>query len=180
MIRPLRLPLLVLAGSLGFFSLTASASDAPATIGALAPLESFSEVIERPLFAPDRRRHIKVAAVAPAGKPVLTAIIMLKDRRYAVLRQGNAPARRVTEGDSMDGMTVKKILRDRIVTTAADGGEATLRLFPDRPADAAKSDIQPAASPPASVVTAGMLEGPPPGTVPAGNRSRKPLITSQP
>lgn len=178
MIRPLQFPVLALVGGLGFGGL-AAAAEPPAT-GALAPLESFSEVIERPLFAPDRKRHIKPAPVPPAGKPVLSAIIMLKDRRYAVLREGNAPARRVNEGDSIDGMTVKRILRDRIVTAAAGGAETTLRLFPDPPADAAKSDTQPATSPPAPVVTVRMPEGPPAGMVPIDNRPRKPLITAQP
>lgn len=90
MIRSLRIPVLVLAGGLVFYGPAASASELPA----LAPLESFSEVIERPLFTPDRKRHIKAAPAAPAGKPVLTAIIMLKDRRYAVLRgQCPRPAR---------------------------------------------------------------------------------------
>lgn len=178
MIRPLQLAVLALVGSLGFSGI-AAAAESPAT-GALAPLESLSEVIERPLFAPDRKRHIKLAPVPPAGKPVLTAIIMLKDRRYAVLREGNAPARRVNEGDRIDGMTVKKILRDRILIVAADGAETTLRLFPDPPTDAAKSDTQPAASPPAPVVTVRMPEGPPTGIVPVDNRPRKPLITSQP
>jgi hypothetical protein len=178
MIGPLQLPVLALVGGLGFCGVAAAAE--PPTTGALAPLESYSEVIERPLFAPDRKRHIKLAPVAPAGKPVLTAIIMLKDRRYAFLREGNAPARRVNEGDSIDGVTVKKILRDRILVVAADGAETTFRLFQDQPADVAKSDTQPAASPPAPVATAGTPEGPPTGIVPVDSRPRKPLITSQP
>lgn len=178
MTRPLQLPVLALAGSLVFYGL-AAAVEIPAT-GALAPLENFSEVIERPLFAPDRKRHIKAAPAAPAGEPVLTAIIMLKEKRYAVLREGNASARRVNEGDSIHGRTVKRILRDRIVTVASDGAETTLRLFPDQPVDAAKSAPQPVASPVAPVIAADMPEGPPAGMMPADNRPRKPLIISQP
>jgi hypothetical protein len=178
MIRLLRTVLLAMAAAPGFCGLSASASEAAAATGGLPPLASFSEVIDRPLFAPDRKRHIKAEPPAAAGKPVLTAIIMLKNKRYAVLREGNAPARRVNEGDSIQGLTVKKILRDRIVIVATDGAETTLRLFPDPPADAAKSETQPVASPPAPVVTAGMPDGPPPGLAPVDNRPRKPLITS--
>lgn len=170
---------LMLAGSLNLFSVVSSASEAPAASGSMAPLASFSEVIERPLFAPDRKRHIKAVPVSPAEKPVLTAIILLKDKRYAVLREADAPARRVNEGDSIGGLMVMKILRDRIVTVAADGSETTMQLFPEQPAETAKSAPQPAV-PRVPVVTAGMSDGPPPGMMPADNRPRKPLITSNP
>lgn len=163
--------LAVVAG-LSLYSLASPASEAPVA-GAMAPLESFSEVIERPLFAPDRKRHVKAAPAPPAGRPVLTAIVLLKDKRYAVLREGDAPARRVNEGDRIGGATVKKILRDRIVTVSADGTEAAMRLFPEQPNEAAKADALRA-----PLVTAGMPEAPPPGMIPADNRSRKPLITS--
>lgn len=155
------------------------ASEVPVVTGAMAPLESFSEVIERPLFAPDRKRPIKAAPALPAGQPVLTAIVLLKDKRYAVLREGDAPARRVNEGDSIGSATVRKILRDRIVTVAVDGTETTLRLFPEQPAETAKSAPQPVALP-APVITADRPEGPPTGMMPADSRPRKPLITSNP
>lgn len=179
MIGPRQILILATAGGLSLYSLASFASEAPAETGAMASLESFSEVIERPLFAPDRKRHVKAAPVPPAGKPVLTAIVLLKDKRYAVLREGDAAAHRVNEGDKIGGMTVKKILRDRIVTVAADGSETTMQLFPEQPAETAKSASQPA-TPRVPVVTAGMSDGPPPGMMPAGNRPRKPLITSNP
>ena len=168
---------LLIPAGLSLYGLASPASEPPMTAKAMAPLESFSEVIERPLFAPDRKRHIKAAPAAPAGQPVLTAIILLKDKRYAVLREGDAPARRVKEGDSITGATVKKILRDRVVTVAADGTETAMRLFPEQPAEAAKAAAQPAA-PSASATAVGMTEGPPPGMIPTDNRPRKPLATS--
>lgn len=160
------------AGGLGLYSLTCSAAEAPA---AMPPLESFSEVIQRPLFAPDRRRHLKPAAAAPAGKPVLSAIIMLKSKRYAMLRDGEAPARQVHEGDSIGGMTVKKILRDRVVLAGADGNETALPLFPNQPGGSARSASS--EPPPVPAFTAGMSGGPPAGMIPGDNRPRKPLIT---
>lgn len=165
---------LAIVAGLWLYSLDSPASEAPVA-GAMAPLESFSEVIERPLFSPDRKRHIKAAPAPPAGQPTLTAIILLKDQRYAVLREGDAPARRVNEGDSIGSVTVKKILRDRIVTISADGTEAAMRLFPEQPAEAAK-----AATPSVPLVTAGTPEVPMPRMTPADNRPRKPLITSNP
>lgn len=168
MIRLFRIPALLLAGGL---AVPAAAEPPAAAIGITAPLESFSEVIERPLFAPDRKRHIKAAPATPAAKPVLSAIVMLKDRRYAVLQEGKSAGRRVKEGDAVGSMTVKKILRDRIVMAAADGAETVMHLFSDQPAETTKSASS-TAPPPIPTVTAGVT--------PAGNRPPKPLITSNP
>lgn len=152
---------------------TAALAEPTVPTRTVPPLSSFSEVLERPLFSPDRKRHLKAEPAAMPEKATLTAIILLKEKRYALLREDSSVPRRIQEGDAIGSMRVKKILRDRIIATATDGTESVIRLFADTPADAAgttatasASQVPPMTAPPAE------------GAITAGNRPTKPLISS--
>lgn len=183
MTRPF--PVILLMVSLCGVPFAAAAETGPAFMSSTPPLERLSDVIERPIFAPDRKRHIKLAPVAAPGKPTLTAVILLKDKRYAMLREGDSAARRLTEGETIGGMTIKKIMRDRVVAVSGDGAESILHLFAEPPAEtAASAPALPASasipSPHAALATAGLTAAPSVDMIPAGGvRPSKPLISAQ-
>src|SRR5262249_11720568 len=86
------------------------------------------EVVARPLFAPDRRRHEAAVVMSPAGPVLLRGIIISDGERYALIDEGGANSRRVKEGERLAAGLVEQILPDRIVLRAIDGGLATVRL----------------------------------------------------
>lgn len=149
----------------------------------LAPLSSFSEVVNRPLFTQNRKRQNQPAPSTNAlTAPVLSAIVVLKDRRYAVLRDTAHPGgRRITEGDSVGSLTVRRIHRDRVIAIASDGSETVIRLFSDPAGEPAKAaQRMPGGPAPAAFAAAAASEPPPMALAPSGNRPLKPLITSTP
>lgn len=96
----------------------------------IAPLATFAEVNERPLFAPDRRPHKTPVSVVALGTPiVLAGIVILPEGRYALIRNGGSKTVRVTEGDSIASGTIKRIMPDRIEIALGNEGEAIVKLF---------------------------------------------------
>jgi hypothetical protein len=105
---------------------------APAVAGfRMAPLANFAEVTSRPLFSSDRRPPKPLARAAEPGTPiVLSGIIILPERRYALIRDGASPmAKRVAEGDSIPFGTIKRILPDHIEIVVGNDANAVIKLF---------------------------------------------------
>jgi hypothetical protein len=95
----------------------------------LPPLASFSDVVDRPLFAPDRRRHDSPhSSTGPAAPVVLSGIVIEQRTRYALVNEGAPVLRRIAEGERLPAGTVKQILPDRIVL-ATPSGETVVTLF---------------------------------------------------
>lgn len=94
----------------------------------LAPLDSYAEVLRRPLFAPDRRAHEAAQAVAaPPQSFTLRGIVVEAGAHYALVDDGPA-TRRVTEGETLGDGTVKQIERDRLVLEI-NGVDTAVKLF---------------------------------------------------
>lgn len=102
----------------------------------ISPVESFSEVVERPLFWASRR-PLALLPSGPMDAPapvdfVLHGIVITTDERFAMFQQG-APSRliRLSEGQELQGWTVQSILTDRVLLR---NGDRVLELrFIDRP-----------------------------------------------
>jgi len=94
-------------------------------------LETYAEVTARPLFAPDRRPRESAPVDAGAVAPVaLKGIVINGTSRYAVVEEGNPAApKRVSEGQSVDAGTIKRINRDHIILTMRGGTDTIVRLF---------------------------------------------------
>lgn len=106
-----------------------AASASPAADGFhMPPLANFSEVLKRPLFAPDRRAH-QAAEPAAAGPRsfALRGIVAEAGTQYALVEEGST-SRRVTEGQALGGGTVKEIKRDELVLDI-NGVETAVKLF---------------------------------------------------
>lgn len=93
----------------------------------MAPLTTYSEVLSRPLFTPDRRAHEAPGVAAVPQTFTLRGIVVLPASTYALVEEGKT-SRRVTEGQSLGGGTVKQILRDRIVLNV-NGVDTAVKLF---------------------------------------------------
>jgi hypothetical protein len=107
-----------------------AAATAPA-LSALPPLATYDAIVERPLFSPSRRAPPGVAAATGPSinsRYRLLGILASGPRRKAFLADG---ARRIeiTEGETLDGWTVKQIAQDRVLL-ASPAGEAVLKLKP--------------------------------------------------
>jgi hypothetical protein len=94
----------------------------------MAPLDTYAEVLRRPLFEPDRRAHEAPQAAAAAEQPfVLRGIVVQPGASYALIEEGKT-SKRVTEGQALAGGTVTKILRDRVVLNI-NGVDTAVKLF---------------------------------------------------
>lgn len=100
----------------------------------LPAIDTYREVVERPLFAPDRRPAPVAIDAGSAVAVVLTGVILLPQARYAVVKEGTAPVRSVAEGAHLSVGTVERITRDGISLRLADGHIAALTVV--RPASA--------------------------------------------
>jgi general secretion pathway protein N len=103
---------------------------------AVEPLETYAEVTERPLFSPSRRSpppQLAQGKQTDAGGLVLSGIILTSDARVALVQSGKtAPAKRLTEGQEIEGWSVQSILPDRIVLRrGATEHELKLKLHDD-------------------------------------------------
>ena len=107
----------------------AAAAQTPAAAGFhMAPLDTYAEVLRRPLFAPDRRAHeAPQAAAALAGPFALRGIVIQPAATYALVEEGKT-TKRVAEGQALGGGTVKQILHDRVVLNV-NGVETAVKLF---------------------------------------------------
>lgn len=90
------------------------------TAALVPPIESFSNILERPLFWASRRPPTDFPS-APKGDAavvdfVLHGIVITSDERFAMFQQGS-PSRliRLNEGQELQGWTVRSILGDRVL-----------------------------------------------------------------
>lgn len=99
-----------------------------------APLDAYAELIERPLFAENRRPYQPPPPVTepeppapPAAPPsplraALTSIVITPDQRIALARDlGNGSTVRLERGSTLNGWTVERILPDKVIFV--QGGE---------------------------------------------------------
>jgi hypothetical protein len=97
---------------------------------AMVPLATFAEVNERPLFASDRRPHKTPPRVVAPGTPiVLSGIVILPERRYAMIRDGRSKTVRIAEGDRIALGTIRRIMPDHIEIALANEGDVIVKLF---------------------------------------------------
>ena len=119
----------------------------------MPPLQSFSETVDRPLFAPDRRRHEAPPQImGPVAPIALTGIVIQNRTRYALINEGALAPRRIAEGERLAAGTVTQILPDRIVVAAPSGGETVVKLFDKKPAAASTPATAPSRGPPGRIV----------------------------
>ena len=138
----------------------------------MAPLNTYAEVVSRPLFSPSRRPP---AAASSGDRPsafTLIGIIISAEDRHALLAHGTPPrVERVTEGQNLDGWTVKSIEDSRVVLAQGDNeievkaaDKAGTRQVPLRPQvlqppAAASSPLRPPFRGPTPNPQAGALPG---------------------
>ena len=130
-------------------AVTSSRPAEPVTVGfRMPPLSQYGEVTERPLFSPDRRPHQAAPQGAAAPLPFsLRGIVVQPKGHYALIEEGTpAVSRRVSEGETLGGGTVKEIQRDRIVLSL-NGGETVIRLFEPSTTNGKRSPALPAGGP---------------------------------
>jgi hypothetical protein len=96
-----------------------AAAAPPTTAPRLKPLASYAETVARPLFSPIRRAPAPAASAVALGQVTglaLSGIVISKNERHALIQHGHSGiARRVAEGEEIDGWTVRSIRRDGIV-----------------------------------------------------------------
>lgn len=89
------------------------------------PVESFSEIVERPLFWASRRPPTLLPGGSKDDAPtidfVLHGIVITTDERFAMFQHGT-PSRlvRLNEGQELLGWTVQSILTDRVLLRSND------------------------------------------------------------
>jgi general secretion pathway protein N len=100
-------------------------------LAVLPPAAAFAATAERPLFSPSRRPP---SAPATAGKGALDGryrllglVIAGPARRALVIEIAGGRRLELSEGDAIEGWTVKRIDRDRVLFTSP-AAEATLTL----------------------------------------------------
>ena len=123
-----------------------SAEAAPAIERPLPPIEAFSEMVDRPLFAASRRS--RVTNTEPADEPVadvapppednisdryrLIGTVEEGGRVFALLSGDNGSFVRLRRGDRLENWTVDAINRQRVLMV--NGDKATeLKLVPEGP-----------------------------------------------
>ncbi len=92
---------------------------------AMAPLEDFSTILERPLFSPTRRPPAQGAVAAPASEPklqvTLVGVIISSEEQIAIVRLDDASRfARLSVGDSFQGWTLDSIEPSRITFRRGD------------------------------------------------------------
>lgn len=129
---------IVVLATLAALPTSVVAADRSASIGTetyrLPAIETYREVVERPLFAPDRRPAPVAVDAGLATAVVLTGVILLPQARYAVIKEGTAPVRSVAEGTHLSVGTIERITRDGISLRLTDGRVAAMTVV--RPASA--------------------------------------------
>ena len=108
-----------------------SPSDDGSARFSLRPLQSFSVVTERPLFAQTRRPSARGSddTLGPWSSFTLAGIIISPTAREALILHGQPPTVvHLQEGQDVEGWTVTSILPDRIVLRGGDA-EHELKLL---------------------------------------------------
>ncbi|HEX7236846.1 MAG TPA: hypothetical protein VF405_07790, partial [Gammaproteobacteria bacterium] len=102
----------------------------------VGPLSDYLSISEHPLFTYDRRPFVMVVAAAPVpvGPRVefeLTAVVITRDTRIALLRSNLTPTvRRVALNQSIDGWTLAEVTPDSVVLRQSEV-TVTVPLRPD-------------------------------------------------
>ncbi len=104
---------------------------------AMAPLEDFSTILERPLFSPTRRPPaqgaVAVASPEPGLEVTLVGVIISSEEQIAIVRLKDASRfARLSVGDSFQGWTLEAIEPSRITFRRGDL-EAHIELTYDVP-----------------------------------------------
>ncbi|OGT05346.1 MAG: hypothetical protein A3F73_10635 [Gallionellales bacterium RIFCSPLOWO2_12_FULL_59_22] len=102
----------------------------------LPPLEQeFAETTARPIFTPTRRKPptpVQAISVMQKGQFALLGALITRDKSIALLRDIAAgKAIRVEQGKEIRGITVSKVLPEKVVLTQGDETEElTLKIQP--------------------------------------------------
>ncbi len=91
----------------------------------MAPAESFSAILERPLFSPTRRPPAEGTVTIESGPPelevTLVGIIISSEEQIAIIKpKGGSKFVRLSEGDNFQGWTLETIEPDRITFRRGD------------------------------------------------------------
>ena len=91
----------------------------------LAPVEDFSEVLDRPLFSPTRRPPAEGAVPAPDSEPelevTLVGVIISSEEQIAIVKpKDGSRLLRLSVGDSFQGWAVDSIEKSRIIFRRGD------------------------------------------------------------
>jgi hypothetical protein len=79
-------------------------------------LATYSEVLSRPLFSPNRRPSEETPAATVSTSMTLIAIVISPRGSHALVRHGTPPLLdRVGEGQTIDGWTTEAIKFDRVI-----------------------------------------------------------------
>ncbi len=112
---------------------------------AMAPLEDFSETVERPLFLPSRRPLVAEGTPQQTGRGVerdlftLMGVIIAPDERMAIVeRRKTGEVLRLVEGQQVDGWLVDAILPDRMRLTYGEETEEV--VLEDKPRQKRKKE----------------------------------------
>ncbi len=91
----------------------------------MAPAESFSAILERPLFSPTRRPPAEGTVTIESAEPeleiTLVGIIISSEEQIAIIKpKGGSQFVRLSEGDSFQGWILETIEPDRITFQRGD------------------------------------------------------------
>jgi len=140
------------------------------------------ETVARTLFNPTRRPAPPVVAEAPKptmkrGQFALTGTLVVDGKSTAFLREvAGGKARRVLQGESINGLTVAEVKPDRVRLTLGDESEDLLLKVQPNPRPTAVA-AAPAGAPPVPAGTPAAAQAAPAGAV---RTTPTPVATPQP
>lgn len=136
----------------------------------LPPLEqTYTEVLERPLFVPTRRLPPPAPVDAPQsamrkGQFILLGVILTKDTKIAMLREiANNKVWRVEQGKEINGMLLEKLESDKITLKQGDDREEVVLKIkpmqsPPQPAATSNPNVPAQADAPAAASGSSAME----------------------
>ncbi|HXH03626.1 MAG TPA: hypothetical protein VNN09_09930, partial [Candidatus Competibacteraceae bacterium] len=101
----------------------------------LPPLSAYQEIVERPLFLPDRRPPAEEPPppepVAEEGEWLLQGVMITEDVTVALIQPqgGEGKTLLLRVGDNLDSWSVESIAADQVVLSREDGESRTLPLL---------------------------------------------------
>ena len=107
---------------------TAPAEDTAPKLARPAPFSDFAETSDRPLFSATRRPVPGAGMLGVDGRYRLIGLVIAGAARHALIAPAaGGRALELGEGEAVEGWTVTRIERDRVVLSSP-AGEATLGL----------------------------------------------------
>jgi hypothetical protein len=98
-------------------------------LAALPPYSDFAEITARPLFSPTRRPDAASIPIGIEARYRLLGIVIAGTARHALLAPvAGGAALELAEGGSVEGWTVQKIERDRVLLVSPAGAKASLSV----------------------------------------------------